>query len=722
LRVVLAEKPSVAADIARVIGAGQRRDGHFSGNGYAVTWAIGHLVSIAEPEAMNATWGKPWRLEALPMIPSEWTYAVLPQAALQFKRVLELFNARETEEIICATDAGREGEHIFRLIYRQTGCTKPVRRLWISSLTDESIRDGFANLKPSSTFDGLAAAASARAHADWLIGMNATRAYTLHNRQLCTVGRVQTPTLALLVQRHYEIQAFRPSSFYEIHATFDPGFLAKRIDAKGSTEIENKAAAQDIHHHVQSLPTATVTDVDSQDKTFAPPQLFDLLTLQKEANQKLGFTATRTLELAQTLYEQHKILSYPRTESRHLSTDVAGTLANVVEALPRLIDGEPVRELALARLQSGVPLGKQYLDDKKLTDHHAIIPTSRRAPASLSGDEAALYDLVVRRFLGIFYADAVRAETTVKLLLGTQTFRATGAVLKEPGWTVLYRKANSADGVAPEPDQPLPPLEPQQVVKKLGAKLVEKQRRPPKPYTDATLLTAMRTAGQCIEDEELAAAMKQAGLGTAATRAEIIEKLIRCGYVERKQKTLLATVKGVALIEQVDGALKNVETTAAWEQKLRDIEDGTTNSQAFEAEITAVVSSIVPQIFDKRSFGSAALAHSGNSMLDGEGLVRCPACREGMIREIRSGDNLFFGCSRYQQGCRFTIPGVIAGKRLTRAIIVRLCERGQSTEIKGFRKKDGGGDFTAALQLTDDLKITFRFDKQRKTSTRTAPL
>src|SRR5437016_814290 len=394
--VVLAEKPSVARDIAAVLGASQKHNGYFEGNNYQVTYAFGHLVTIAEPEQMNPAWGGPWKMEQLPMIPSQWLYRVADkaQSKAQFDCIKKLFLHPATTGIICATDAGREGQHIFDLIYQLTDSTKPVQRLWISSLTPEAIRAGFRDLKPASAFANLSAAAAWRARADWLVGLSATRAYTLINGQTCTVGRVQTPTLALIVDRQNAIDSFRPTAFYEIHAVMEPGFTAKYIvpgqDNTPQTRLQDRAAAQAILDHITPVPSGSVTSVITTEKVTKPPQLFDLLTLQKECNKRFGYTAQETLDLAQSLYEEYKLLSYPRTESRHLSTDMLPELPRIVSTvinspfITQLVrDAFTIATIRPGNLADGLihlpALGKTYVDDTKLSDHHAIIPTHKQA-------------------------------------------------------------------------------------------------------------------------------------------------------------------------------------------------------------------------------------------------------------------------------------------------------------------------------------------------------
>jgi DNA topoisomerase III len=714
MKVVLAEKPSVARDIANVLGASKRNDGYFSGGDYAVTWALGHLVTIAAPESMDARWGKPWSLGQLPMIPGQWQYSVREQTAAQFHCIEKLLNNRTTTEVICATDAGREGEHIFRLIYAQAQCSKPVKRLWISALTAEAIRARLNDLHPGADFDALASAARARAHADWIVGLNATRAYTLHNRQVCTVGRVQTPTLALIVEREKEIRAFVPSSYFEVQATFEPGFTAKYIDAKGETSLPDTPQAAAIHDAIEPIPAGTVISVESQDKTLTPPPLFDLVTLQREANEKFGYTAKDTLAIAQALYETHKIFTYPRTESRHLSAKMINSLPGILEAVPARFD--PARSQALRRATAGPPLSKAYVDDSKLTDHHAIIPTTRRAPESLPERERNLYEVVVIRFLGIFLPNAVRSDTVVLLQLGEHTFRATGSVMKEPGWTVLKTREpqKKEQESEEEPDQSLPVLEPGQVVAKTDSAVVEKKRRPPRAYTDASLLAAMKNAGRLVTDETLAAYMKHNGLGTAATRAEIIERLIQSQYLDRQKKALIPTPKGMALIAQVHPGLRDPVTTADWEQKLKQIEDAELDASSFEDSIGEFIRELLPHIANSQAIERTLEA--GMEQPGATQKISCPVCKTGEIREIKpkqvGNRNSFWGCSNYRNGCKFSVNGVIAGKKLSSATVKKLCQQEKAPPLKGFHKKNGG-TFDAALALDSSYKVIFQFDAKR---------
>jgi DNA topoisomerase III len=698
--VVLAEKPSVARDIAAVLGANQKKHGYFEGNDYQVTYAFGHLVTIAQPEEMNPAWGQPWRIDQLPMIPAQWKYQIAAKAEQQFNCIKKLFLHPNTTSIVCATDAGREGQHIFDLIYQMIGSAKPVNRLWISSLTPEAIRAGFRDLKPASAFANLSAAAAWRARADWLVGLSATRAYTLINAQTCTVGRVQTPTLALIVNRQIAIENFKPTLFYEIQVVFEPGFTTKYITPGNDpqTRLQDRAMAQAILDQSSSIPSGIVVSVTTTEKTTKAPPLFDLLTLQKEANKRFGYTAQETLDVAQSLYEEYKVLSYPRTESRHLSHDMLPELPNIIRALPKDL---PI-ESALTALETGLKLSKTYVDDTKLTDHHAIIPTHNAAPADLPAKHRNIYDLAARRFLSIFLPAEVRDDTTAIIELGQHSFRALGSIIKEFGWTVLSTQSEPDEKKASDEIEHLPPLSQRQNVAKRTSQLKGGKTTAPKPYDDASLLTAMKNARQEIDDEDLAAYLKQSGLGTPATRAAIIEKLIAVGCVERRKKCLFPTEKGKALINQVHPTLKDVALTASWEQQLTDIQDGTTPAEVFAAAITQFIQHIFPEIIATRP----AMAALSNPNVYGP----CPKCKTGTVRKTIKGA----GCSRFKEGCNFSIWGQINGKKLTDEHIRQLATKGRTGLIKGFKTKDGSATYDACLVLTDDFTIRLEFESRAR--------
>lgn len=746
MKVVLAEKPSVAKDIAAVVGANSRKDGYYEGNDYVVTYAFGHLVSLAEPEEMNPAWGGPWRIAQLPMIPEQWKYKIVDKTIKQFNVIKKFFVDSKTSSIICATDAGREGEHIFRLIYKLSGSAKPVERLWISSLTADAIRDGLKKLKSSDEFDNLAHAASARAQADWVVGLNFTRAYTSINKQLCTIGRVQTPTLALIVDRQIAIDNFKTNEFFEIVATFEPGFMARYITPgkEPQTRLKTEAEAKAIFDAIKPQPAGTVLSVETVEKKTKPPALYDLLTLQRDANKRFGYTAQETLDIAQNLYEEHKLISYPRTESRHISTDMVQELPRVLSAvLKQSITSQAARD---AFAEEGIVpgkitaslirprLSKAYVDDAKLTDHHAIIPTYGDVPANLQERQRNIYQLVATRFLSIFLPPEVRDETTAIISIGEHNFRARGFIIKDMGWTKVdpraleKEKAKSkpkkgkdadaeGDGEKKDKDdsedwQQLPALDKGQIVPKRKEELKKGKTSPPKPYDDGTLLRAMKNAGQELDDEDLAVYMKQKGLGTPATRAAIIERLLRTGYVERKKKYLVPTEKGRALIAHVHNDLKDIALTASWEQRLADMQDGKLNLDQFEGDIAEFVRRILPAVTSSTAKLPAmpyvpdknGKKSESNSNFPSFG--SCPQCKGGDVRQTPKGA----GCSRWREGCTFSIWRECYGKTLTDAQMKELVKHKSTKTIKGFKKKDGSGTYDARLVINDEWKVRLSFD------------
>ncbi len=737
--VVIAEKPSVARDIARVLGANRKGQGYLEGNGWCVTWALGHLVHLAEPDDYGPPWKGRWNAAQLPMLPEHWRLKLDPKTADQFQVVKALINDPAHARLVCATDAGREGEHIFRLIYEQARCRKPFDRLWVSSLTDEALWAAFQALKPGSAYDNLARAARARAQADWLIGMNLTRAYTVHNRVLCTIGRVQTPTLATICARDAEIAGFTKTFFYELLAHLAEGFLA-RYSLEGETRIGTKAEVEllqrEIDAAIEPHRTGTVRELDIQLAHNRPPPLYDLTTLQRDANRRYGLTAAAVLELAQALYETHKLISYPRTESHHIGEDLVDQLPGILKGLDHL--QAPV---ALARLAAGHRLGRAYVDQTKLTDHHAILPTGRRASAGLSGPLRSVYGLVQTRFVCVFLPDQVVEETRVLLAIGGADFVARGAQVMDPGWTIAEdgggavrakAPAGVATGQGSEPagaatpqeaneEQILPPLKVGQDVHVVHLEVRERATSPPRPFTDATLLGAMKNAGRTIEDRDLARAMKASGLGTPATRAETIEKLIRTGYVERQRKQLRATEKGRVLIERVAAPLKSPELTAAWEQRLREVEEGARPVAEFNQAIMDLVRDLIPRVWQGPAFSAEQVDQARAAQPQGgrpgaargarkgalprpAGLGTCPGCGQGELMETARA----FGCSRYREGCAFAVWKTVARVKLTKAQVRELLGKGRIGPIEGFQSK-AGKSFKAALKLGADGQVAFDF-------------
>lgn len=610
---VVAEKPSVARDIARVLQATTPGQGYLHGNGYVVTWAIGHLVALAQPHEIRPEW-RAWKRELLPMLPDAWPLVVLEETKEQFEVVRSILTSPRVARVVCATDAGREGELIFRYIYEAAGCDKPVARLWISSLTPEAIREGFAKLRDWSEYDRLADAARGRSRADWLVGMNLSRAYTLACGEQLSVGRVQTPTLAMLVERELAIRAFVPENFLHVIARFSPSAGQVYEGTWFRPGVEPLEAAtrlppdgKEAGAIVERVRTgdASIESIERETRRLPPPLLYDLTELQRHANRLYGFSAQRTLDIAQALYERYKLISYPRTDSRHLSTEVAKTLGKVTRAI-----SGPYREL-LAPGTGERPLGPRFVDDSKVTDHHAIIPTGV-SPENLEpgSDEHKIFDLICRRLLQAWHEDHVWAVTTVVTLVrntaaaSEDRFRSSGSAVLRQGWKALDlaapRRAErrpSGDEAASGEEPSLPPdLEQGQPQRVLGAEAIERKTQPPRRFTEATLLTAMETAGRLLEDKELSEAMRETGLGTPATRAQIIEVLLKRGFIVRRGKSLEATEKGIRLIEIVHPEVKSPAMTGQWEAYLKRIERGQAELEPFLEGIEQYVRDVVGKV------------------------------------------------------------------------------------------------------------------------------
>jgi DNA topoisomerase-3 len=643
---VVAEKPSVARDIARVLHASRRGDGYLHGNGYVVTWAIGHLVTLPQPHEIRPQW-RSWRRATLPMLPDRWPLAVIEQTREQFETVRKIINSPRVSAIICATDAGREGELIFRYIYEAAECRKPWQRLWISSLTAEAITEGLEKLRDGHDYDPLADAARGRSRADWLVGLNLSRAYTLAFGEDLSVGRVQTPTLAMVVEREIAIRNFVPEDYRHVVATFQPAGTDKTYDGtwfapgvepleaamklppKPAAGAEPLPAEQDAERIAERVRegSAAIESVAMQTKRMPPPGLYDLTELQRHANRLYGFSAQQTLDAAQALYERHKLISYPRTDSRHLSADVARTLPKIVSAI------RGPYEAMLAPGTGERLLGRRFVDDAKVSDHHAIIPTGA-SPRSLApgSDEARLFDLICRRLLSAWHGDHVWSVTTVITAVRNEAvgsldrFHSTGSMVIEEGWKVLdiavarkkqRRKKGDSSEVSgdgpPEDAQALPPgLEEGQRQEVADVETIEKKTRPPKRFTEATLLTAMETAGRTLDDKELSDAMKENGLGTPATRANIIEVLLKREFLKRSGKSLEATDKGIRLIEVVHPEVKSPVMTGQWEANLKRIERGKAELAPFLAGIEDYVREVVGKVDGPgKAHAPQANGHSG---------------------------------------------------------------------------------------------------------------
>ncbi|RUL88195.1 DNA topoisomerase 3 [Tautonia sociabilis] len=641
--VVIAEKPSVARELAAFLGASSRREGYLEGNGHQVTWALGHLATLMEPEDYDPTL-KTWSLDRLPIIPERFELKPMTEkgAGKQLAVVRRLL--READEIIVATDAGREGELIARSILELTGTTrKPARRLWLSSLTREAIREAFARLRPLSDYDHLYEAARCRSEADWLVGLNATRYETVRQRStgvLWSVGRVQTPVLALIVRRDEEIRTFRPEPFWELTTRYR-GVLFSHTGGRFKTEEEALA----LLSRVLGQPFV-VDKVDRKRERVLPPQLYDLTELQRDMNRRFGLSADATLQAAQQLYEA-KLISYPRTDSRHLSNDLKRKIPGILDDL------RPRKPDEMAALDLGnLAFTRRIVDDGKVGDHHAIIPTGK-APGSLNPAAQKVYDAVVVRLIAAFYPHCEKEVTTVLGSSAKVPFRARGVRVLDPGWTALYPR-NGED--AKEDEQDLPELLPGESGPHEPA-VRRGETSPPRPYTEATLLAAMETAGRLVDDETLREALKERGLGTPATRASIIETLLTRGYIAREKKNLVATDLGRFLIARVRAReLKSAELTGDWEAKLREIERGRLDPRGFMAEIAR--------------FTSAIVDGSGDPPLDRDQLGPCPRCGLPVIEGKRG-----FGCSGWKDGCSFVLWREVEGTRLEDDQIRELLQR-----------------------------------------------
>ncbi len=591
---VLTEKPSVAKDIARVLGCKRSGNGCIVGEKYIVTWALGHLVTLADPEAYDDKY-KNWRMEDLPMLPGRMKLVVIGQTSKQFKAVSSLLSSAEVSDIVIATDAGREGELVARWIIQKANCRKPMRRLWISSQTDKAIKEGFASLKPSSQYDNLYRSAQCRAEADWLVGLNVTRALTCkHNAQL-SAGRVQTPTLAMIVRREEDILRFRPKDYFTVKADFGE-YTALYKDGKGQARFADAAAAKEVADSVRGK-RGVLSEVKKVYRFKAPPAAYDLTELQRDANKKYGYSAKQTLSLMQSLYETHKLLTYPRTDSRYITKDVAATLP---ERLRAIAIG-PYKDSANAVLRSKPIQTKYIVNDAKVTDHHAIIPTEQYVDLNkLSREERHIYDLVVRRFIAVLSAPFEYDEVQVKITVGRYNFYTKGQSVKSAGWKAVYDSTLADDDDDAEPDlaaQRLPALSQGAAAAVKEVRVCAGKTSPPARYTEATLLTAMENPASQVEDGRLRDALKTAGgLGTPATRADIIEKLFNSFYIERRGREIFPTSKGRQLIGIVPPDLKSAELTAKWEQQLSLIAEGKANDRKFIEEMRGYASSLVQAV------------------------------------------------------------------------------------------------------------------------------
>ena len=686
---LIAEKPSVAKDIARIIGATQRNDGYLSGNGYMVTWAFGHLIQLAMPEAYGVA---NFRRESLPIIPADFQliprqvkaekgYKADPGVLKQLKVIKEVFD--QCDRIIVATDAGREGELIFRYIFHYLSCHKPFVRLWISSLTDRAIREGMENLQPGERYDNLYLAAKSRSEADWLIGINATQALSVAAGQgVFSLGRVQTPTLMMICDRYLENKNFIPTKFWQLKASTASGGIG--FTAQSTARWEQQPEAIAALQRVKDAGQFVVKSVERKEAAQEPPLLYDLTTLQKEANTKLNFSADKTLSIAQSLYEK-KVMSYPRTGSRYISEDVFEEMPERIALLERY-----PRFAGYAAGLNGATLNRRSVNDGKVTDHHALIVTEN-LPGELSKDERAVYELVAGRMLEAFSGKCVKDVTTALLSAGDTGFTVKGAVMKTAGWRAVFSEQDTED----EDTATLPPLQEGQTLPLSGVDLLEKQTKPKPLHTESSLLAAMENAGKELEDAELKASLKDAGIGTPATRAAIIETLFARQYIVREKKNLVPTDKGLAVYRIVkDKKIADVEMTGMWETALAKIEAGGMDADTFRKGIEVYAAQITAELLSVQlSFASGKICP-------------CPKCGNGRI--------LFYPkvakCSNVD--CTLTIFRNKCDKQLTDKQIVELVTKRKTGLIKGFKGKNGKA-FDASLVLDGQFNVAFSFPEKK---------
>lgn len=655
--VCIAEKPSVARDLADILGARTRKDGYFEGNGYQVTWTFGHLCGLLEPHEYTPDW-KSWALSLLPMIPQRFGIKVMDNSGIQKQfKVIEGLIANATEVVNCG-DAGQEGELIQRWVLQKALCKVPVKRLWISSLTEDAIRQGFKDLKDQKNYQRLYEAGLSRAIGDWLLGMNATRLYTLKfgkNRQVLSIGRVQTPTLALIVNRHLEIENFKPEQYFELKTVYRNTTFSS-AKGKFSSEEEGKELLQKIQN-----ADFEVTDISTKKGTESAPRLFDLTSLQVECNKKFAFSADETLKIIQSLYEK-KITTYPRVDTTYLSEDIYPKIQGILKGL------KDYESLTAVVLSGKIPKTKKVFDDKKVTDHHAIIPTGVH-PLNLSADERKMFDLVARRFIANFYPECKISTTTVLGEVAELGFKVTGKQILEPGWRVVFEKSDEQTKLAENGNSQESNNDESETVEEAGTLplfikgesgphepgLAEKWTSPPRPYTEATLLRAMETAGKLVDNEDLRDAMKENGIGRPSTRAAIIETLFKRDYVRKEKKNLIPTSTGIELIQIIqEDLLKSAELTGLWEKKLRQIEKGSYEAKQFLDELKEMVTQVVLNVKkDNRTIEQLKAASFKQVVADEnpEGKI-CPVCKKGTI--IRG--NSAYGCTEWRNGCNFRQP------------------------------------------------------------------
>jgi DNA topoisomerase-3 len=707
---VIAEKPSVGRDLVRQLpGPFTKHEGYLEGPEHIVTWAVGHLVQLADPDEYDDKFKK-WRMADLPIVPDRFKLVVRDERSKkQMTVVKRQLDVEDVDLVVNACDAGREGELIFAYLYEKAGSKKPVQRLWLNSMTPTAIKEAFRGLRPGAELASLEAAARSRSEADWIVGMNATRAATIRLRSsfdgAVSLGRVQTPTLAILARREQEIRDFKPEPYWVVDAVLDPVEDRPRTyEGRYHDGANPRVASADVARSIVEACTGQVgeiTKLEKSERKERPELLYDLTSLQRHANRRYGFTARRTLAAAQRLYEEHKALTYPRTNSRYLTSDMSSEIKPIAELVGTQPEYAKASQYVLGL--DVLPLGR-VINDEKVTDHHAIIPTrAERHPVDkMSDDDLKIYDLVVRRFLAIFHPDAVFENTRVETTIAEHVFRTRGKVLLVAGWRGVYGEQPDADQSDEDEgrEQQLPKLARGERVDVTEVSSEEKETKPPARYNDNSLLGAMETAGKLVDDEELREAMKESGIGTPATRAAIIERLIQVGYVERDGRALVVTEKGLNVIRLLgEHALTSPGLTGEWEHRLARIENGADSREAFMGDIVKFTQDTVGEL--DRNLKDVRIPRAN--------LGPCPVCGRDIV-ENRKG----YSCwSREDPGCGFVIWKSKAGKQLPVSVARELIKTGRTEKaVTGFKGRSGKG-FRArlALQQTEDGKWRVEFDE-----------
>lgn len=690
MKLIIAEKPSVASEISKVVGADRRKDGFFEGNGYVVSWCVGHLVSLAPPEAYGEDL-KTWNIQKLPILPHSFKTQVLPGTKKQFDILHKLMLRNDINELICATDAGREGELIFRLVYEQTKCSKPFKRLWVSSLVPSAIQKALENAKCGSHYDNLYYAARCRQRADWLIGINLTRLYTTKYGKVLKAGRVQTPTLNLLVERQNLIDNFIPVPYFNVYAEMDGVQAVKKFT--------DKQTAYDTADKIKDKK-ARVSSVLKENKKERMPKLFDLTALQREANRLFGFSAKQTLDTAQSLYEM-KLITYPRTDSNYLTSDMLNDTKQLVNNLTASFSSWLTQDINITPENV-----KLLINDKKVSDHHALIPTEQfniNKYEALPSSERKIAVLILFRLLEAISTPFIYESTNAEFEIEGLIYSAAGRIIKEQGFkqvrNCFLNQFLPERLQAEKKESILPPLNENGILTVTGSLVSEKKTQPPKPYTEDTLLAAMETAGKTIADELLREAMKDCGLGTPATRAETIESLIKNGYAVREKKNILPTDTAKSFISIVAEDIKEPDMTAKWEQKLHEISNGQYNEADFMKNINQLVSDTVQK--EKQSESEISFKSEQT-----ESYGSCPLCGSSVLKKQK-----FFACSAGKEACGFLIWKRICEKEITENAVKKLLDKGKTDLIKGFTSK-AGKKFDAYIELDENGKTLFSFKKK----------